>query len=283
MNIATNIEALLGDAGIEGIDALVVLGSGMSGCFADGELLPLLDRGDSAIVGHSGRIGLLERRGARALVGLGRRHCYEGYAPEEIVELVVAAASLGARSLLLTNAAGGLNPRLRAGDIVLIDGCVTIMLGRSAALDRGGVPAGGNTARGREIFPPSVSEAIMAGAPERGLRLTRGVYAVVTGPSYETRAEIRMLRRLGGDVVGMSTWHEAVAGARLGMRVAGLSLITNVLTDADRVALDHGEVVEQGRAGAERMRIAIDAALDGLLAASSVELLGDPSGIMDRR
>jgi purine-nucleoside phosphorylase len=260
--MTTDINALLGDGGIGSIDALVVLGSGMSGCFADGELLPLLDRGDSAIVGHSGRIGLLERRGARVLVGLGRRHCYEGYAPAEVVELVVAAASLGARSLLLTNAAGGLNPRLRAGDIVLIDGCITIMLGRKAALDRGGV--GGNAAPGREIFLPSIAEAIVAGALERGLRLARGVYAAVTGPSYETRAEIRMLRRLGGDAVGMSTWHEAVAGARLGMRVAGLSLITNVLTDADRVALDHGEVVEQGRMGAERMRAAIDSALEGL-------------------
>lgn len=118
---------------------------------------------------------------------------------------------------------------------------------------------------------------MVAGALERRLCLARGTYAAVTGPSYETRAEIRMLRRLGGDAVGMSTWLEAVEGALLGMRVVGLSLITNVLTDAARVALDHREVVEQGRIGAERMRVAIDAALDLLLPLPSAAAGPPPS------
>jgi purine-nucleoside phosphorylase len=96
---------------------------------------------------------------------------------------------------------------------------------------------------------------------EPAIRLQRGIYAGVSGPSYETRAEIRMLRRMGADAVGMSTIAEVAAAKQSAMRVVGLSLISNTLSDTARITLDHDHVVEQGRLARENMRIAIDAAM----------------------
>lgn len=258
------IRAALADRGVERIDAVAILGSGMSVCF-DADEYVLLHDGGSDVAGHSGGIGLLEREGRYLLLGLGRRHLYEGYAPGDITSLVRAAFALGAGSLLVTNAAGGLHPLFSAGDIMLIEDCLTTMIGPRLMRD-GGMGASlpdGSRCR-RELFTGALGPLVIEGAIEHGVTLRRGVYAAVAGPSYETRAEIGMLRRMGADAVGMSTVPEAAEAARLGMRTVGLSLITNVLTDTTRVALDHTDVVEQGRAGAKRMRWAIEAALAAL-------------------
>ncbi len=217
------------------------------------------------MAGHRGMTALIERGGRRVLLSLGRRHIYEGCTGVELTGMVRGAASLGARTLILTNAAGGLDPALRAGDIMMIEDCLATLLGGHTVIaggSSGGVTPG---ARRREIFTMARYDAIDAAALQRGLVLRRGIYAAVPGPSYETRAEIAMLRRMGADAVGMSTVPEAVEGTALGMEVIGLSLITNLLTDTTRVPLDHADVVEQGGAAARRMRWAIEAALDILL------------------
>jgi purine-nucleoside phosphorylase len=110
-------------------------------------------------------------------------------------------------------------------------------------------------------FATDLYDAIEAGAMEHGVRLQRGLYAGVLGPSYEARAEIRMLRRMGADAVGMSTLAEVAAANHLPMRIVGLSLITNTLSDTARITLDHEDVVEQGRLARKRMRTAINAAM----------------------
>lgn len=275
------------------IDLLLVLGSGLSGCFAEDELrlldasidvpsaspstttpitsqptaiqdLPTPFAALPMVDGHPGRFAMLERpSGIRILVSLGRRHLYEGVAVAEVQRTVRAAAALGARGVILTNAAGGLRPEMRAGDIMLIEECIGSLLGARAA-GLGARPVG---------FARELHAAIERGALEAGLALRRGVYVGLSGPCYETRAEVRMLRRIGADAVGMSTVAEAAAASELGLRLAGLSLITNVHRETGAAGLEHAEVVEQGMLSVLRMR----AALDATIAALERELLPRPS------
>ncbi len=243
------------------IHTLIVLGSGMSGCFAENELEILVDE-RSLLHGHSGRVALLRDAPSPTLVSLGRRHLYEGYAPHDVTEIIRAAARLGARNLILTNAAGGLDPLFRTGDIMLIEEMITTLVGRwggmpSSERATGERPAGYHF-QSIPSFQSDLSNQIHQGCLERGIQLRHGVYAGVLGPSYETRAEIRMLRRMGASAVGMSTLLEVMEATRLGMRVVGLSLITNVLTDTRRIVLDHLEVVEQSRLAIAEVRVVVE-------------------------
>lgn len=286
------------------IDAAVILGSGLGDAFDEDEL-EFVDRtliephSDSAklnVPGHSGRYALWRSRGLTALVALGRQHIYEGMNFDQVTGFVAVANSLGARNVIITNAAGGLNLHYRVGDIMLITGVNTLLLGKhmrqihAAALsdkpeeatdrikrqtsERYGLA---NDDRLVDRTPDIVGldssaisrrpaivddrEAIVQCALERGLRLQRGVYAGVLGPSYETRAEVRMLRTTGADAVGMSTVAEWVSAARRNMRCVGFSLITNLLSDTRNQILDHADVVESGKVSAHSMRIAIECAL----------------------
>lgn len=252
----------------QNIDTLVILGSGMSDCYMPDEY-EVVDESASGVVGHAGRLVLL-RHGVHAVqASLGRRHLYEGLAMEEVQGIIYRGWELGARNLIVANAAGGIDPRFQAGDIMLIDDYLGSMLGRK--IERAGKEKKGanNThgifySRHRDggAFATEIYPAIEHAMLKRGQALRRGVYAGVLGPSYETRAEIRMLRRMGASAVGMSTIPEVTAAWDMGMRIIGLSLIANVLTDSTRVPLDHLDVVEQGRLAQRRMRIAIDTALD---------------------
>lgn len=260
----------------ERIDAVVILGSGLGGVFGDGELVRLDDDVGSGVIGHRGRLALWRPGGRTMLVALGRRHVYEGVAPEELTRPIGIGAERGAREVIVTNAAGGLDRRFGVGEIMLIAGVNALMLGRYLPLLQGGRSAGraadaGDANPTQERHPnnrdtPDDSAShfrrVHAAALERGVALREGTYAAVHGPSYETRAEIRMLRRMGAGAVGMSTVPEYLAAARHRMRVTGLSLITNILSDTGRVVLTHDEVVEAGLRAHGRMRLAIEAALD---------------------
>lgn len=250
--------------GVGRIDALAVLGSGMGDAFAADEL-HLLHEGSGGVVGHAGVLALLAHGNLRVLAALGRRHLYEGYDYGEVVATVRAAAALGARAALLTNAAGGLNPAYRAGDLMLINDTLGSMLGPRAHGGSERIEAVDHHARPSSHFAIERYEAVERAALARGVALHRGTYAAVLGPSYETRAEIRMLRRMGADAVGMSTALEAAEARRLGMDVVGLSLITNTLTDTDRASLDHVDVVRQGELSRGRVRAALDAVLATLI------------------
>ena len=262
------METILRSHGVHSLDALIILGSGMSGCFLPEEYEVVADRGDSSVMGHSGRLALLGGAQDGILLALGRRHLYEGYDRDEITWIVRQAASLGARWLIVSNAAGGLNPLFRAGDVMLIDDYLAAPLGGAQALgpermperDAGPVPFLSTHRDGP--FATALYPEIERRALQEGVPLRRGVYAGVTGPSYETRAEIRALRRMGADAVGMSTIAETAAARALGMRVTGLSLITNVLTDSARIILDHLDVVEQGKLAERNMRKAIERVME---------------------
>ncbi|HEX5039789.1 MAG TPA: purine-nucleoside phosphorylase [Candidatus Limnocylindria bacterium] len=235
----------------------IVLGSGLGGVTA------LLDRAPrvslpyreipnvpgAAVEGHAGEL-LAGRVGEiPAVVLSGRAHPYEGYSQREATILLRAVIALGVRSVVLTNAAGGLNPDFDPGDVMLI--ADHINLSGSNPL------VGPNLDRFGERFPamtdaydPELRRRAREAGERAGVRFREGVYIMLSGPAYETRAEMRMLRTLGGDAVGMSTAHEVIVARHAGVRVLGFSLITNKATEDVAEGATHEEVIEMGRVGA---------------------------------
>lgn len=232
-------------------DLAIVLGSGL------GELADAAEGGTSfpygdlpgfpvpSVAGHHGRLvaGMLE--GARTLVFAGRFHTYEGYSAREVTLPVRLARALGCRRLLLTNAAGGVNPDFAPGDPMFICDHLNLL--------------GDNPLRGvredpfldlSQVYEERLYPSLAAFARDAALPLRRGVLASLPGPVYETPAEVRMLRLLGADAVSMSIVPEAIMGKYLKMEVVGLSLISNQAAGLAPAPLDHAEVLAVGRRGA---------------------------------
>src|SRR5216683_1094998 len=180
-------------------------------------------------------------------VVLGRVHLYEGLSPAAVVHGVRTAVSAGCRTVVLTNAAGGIRSGLSVGEPVLISDHLNLT-GKSPLA---GPPpsAGQRFVDLTDLYSPR----LRALAREADPSLAEGVYAMLPGPHYETPAEITMLSRLGADLVGMSTALEAIAARHLGAEVLGISLVTNLAAGLAGHGLSHAEVVEAGRAAASRM------------------------------
>lgn len=212
--------------------------------------------------GHRGVVRSVALAGGRALVFLGRVHAYEGHDLDTVVHGVRTAAAAGCRAVVLTNAAGAVNPAYRVGQPVLIADHLNLT-GRSPL--GGPPPPAGQPSRFVDLTDlygrARRAELIAAAGP-----LAEGVYAGLPGPHYETPAEIRMLATLGADLVGMSTVHEAIAARHQGLEVLGISLVTNAAAGLGDAPLDHGEVVEAGRAATGELGRLIAVAA-GLLAA----------------
>lgn len=235
-------------------EVALVLGSGLShlaDSAGDSIVVPFEDVPGfprTAVAGHAGQYVFGRMGGRRVLIQAGRFHAYEGHADEVVAAPVRLAAALGAEALVLTNAAGGVDPEFDPGDLMLIEDHLNLMF-RS--------PLIGRTREGEDRFPdmsapydPELMELASAEAARLGIPLRRGVYAALTGPSYETAAEVRMLRFLGADAVGMSTVPEVLVARAIGMRCLAFSMITNKGTGISAGALSHQEVVEVGgRAG----------------------------------
>ncbi len=206
----------------------------------------------TSVEGHAGRllIGMFE--GVPAAFLQGRFHRYEGYEMEEVVFPTRTLCALGIETLVITNAAGGINTRYRPGDLMIIDDHINLMSDNPLK--------GPNLS---ELGPrfPDMSEAysqecnkvLEATARDLEIPIQRGVYAGVLGPTYETPAEVRMLRTLGADAVGMSTVPENIAANHLGVRVCGVSCITNLAAGLASRRLTHDEVIENGKLGAENL------------------------------
>lgn len=195
-----------------------------------------------AVEGHAGRIRVLDVSGRRALVFLGRTHLYEGRGVDAVAHPVRTALAAGVTTVVLTNAAGGLRPEhQKVGDPVLIADHLNL--------------SGANPLTGASFLDltEAYSGRLRALAKEADPTLSEGVYAALRGPSYETPAEIRMLRALGADMVGMSTVLETIAARRGGADVLGVSLVTNIAAGLAGEPLDHQEVLAAGRASAGRM------------------------------
>ncbi|MCV2488527.1 purine-nucleoside phosphorylase [Geodermatophilus sp. YIM 151500] len=192
-------------------------------------------------VGHGGEVRSVRVGDRRVLLFLGRTHLYEGRGVEPVVHGVRTAAAAGVRTVVLTNAAGGLRPEHRVGQAVVIVDHLNLTA-RSPLV-------GATFVDLTTLYTPRLRELARELDPE----LTEGVYAALPGPHYETPAEIRMLRTLGADLVGMSTALEAIAARAAGLDVFGLSLVTNAAAGVTGEALDADEVIAAGRAAAGRL------------------------------
>ena len=227
--------------GNEPFDVALVLGSGWrEAARAIGEPTAELDATDlpgfrpPAVEGHEGRIQAVERNGQRVLVFLGRSHLYEGRGVAGVVHGVRTAVAAGSRVVVLTNAAGAIDTDLRSGQPVLISDHIS-MTGVSPLV-------GAQFVDLTDLY----AERLRAVARKVDPSLKEGVYAHWPGPAFETPAEIRMCRTLGADAVGMSTVPEVIAARHMGIRVLGISCITNMAAGVSKRPLDHREVLEVG-------------------------------------
>jgi purine-nucleoside phosphorylase len=234
----------------------LVLGSGL-GVLAEGTAweaaipyadLPGIPR--SSVAGHAGRLLLGRWAGRPVAIAQGRSHLYEGFSAEVVTRMTRLLAALGAKALVLTNASGGIAPRMAPGTLVLIEDQVNLQW-RSPLRDAPGTAgAGGATGaeygeRGlthRPVYDPELMGKASRAAALAGVTLERGVLGVMLGPSYETPAEIEMLERLGADVVCMSTGAEAAAAATLGLPCIAVSCVTNWAAGRSPARLSHDDV-----------------------------------------
>ena len=190
--------------------------------------------------GHAGRLVIGQMGGVPVLGMFGRGHFYEGLSMDEVTLPIRVLAGFGIRDLLLTNAAGAINSRYRPGEFVILGDHINFM--------------GVNPLRGQpefvdltQVYDSALRKMLHAASKTARARAHEGVYLAVAGPSYETPAEIRAFRRLGADVVGMSTVPEAIVARHCGLRVAGLSCVTNLAAGLSSGPLSHAEVLATGR------------------------------------
>ena len=252
----------------------LILGSGWSQALSVGEplfRLPYRDipgLGASTVVGHAGEFLCFERHGIRIAAFLGRRHWYEGAGWEPVVLPVELLRRMGVRDLLITNAAGGISPNLKPGDLMLI---------RDHINTTGINPLTGPVMPGwgprfpdqSTVYHPGLSGLLRKAAHDTGVSLSDGIYAFTSGPGYETPAEIRAYAGLGADAVGMSTVPEAIVANAAGMRTAGLCCITNMAAGISGPHLSHEEVLAQTQATAPVMAALLDAFLARLAVSSN--------------
>ncbi|MFN3191151.1 MAG: purine-nucleoside phosphorylase [Aureliella sp.] len=262
----------------------IVLGSGLG---------PLADRVDHAFaiayneipgfprthaVGHAGRLVFGYLGGIRVVLLQGRAHRYEGWTNSDVAFPTKVLHALGARTLITTNAAGGLNARFRVGDLMVIDSHIDWLwrgVGKAAL--------SGMTLRSDGELNPTTTDCVLRGnspydrslidrvhhiARKHGTVLHQGTYMATLGPTYETRSEYAMFREMGADTVGMSTVPEVLSAARLGMEILAFSVVTNVASTDVPQSTTHEEVVESGKAAGPRLIAIVESLLD--------EMSGEP-------
>jgi purine-nucleoside phosphorylase len=236
----------------------IILGSGL-GAFAsqvdDAITIPYGDIPhfpQSTVVGHSGKLVLGTIAGVSVAVMQGRVHAYEGYPISEVTFPARVLGLLGCRTLIVTNAAGGIRTSLTPGSLVVISDQINLT-GTNAALGPNEPRFAMTPGAGQRFFDmstaytPRLRALAIQEADRQGFDLTEGVYLAVLGPSFETPAEIRAFRTLGADLVGMSTVHEVIVARHMGLDVLGLSLVTNMAAGVVNQAIDHEDVLEIGR------------------------------------
>ncbi|MEO8430044.1 MAG: purine-nucleoside phosphorylase [Acidobacteriota bacterium] len=252
----------------------LVLGSGLGGfarALDDRVAIPFADIPhfpvSTGVVGHAGELVLGSVGGTPVAVLSGRVHFYEGRTMAEAVFPARVLARLGVRAVLLTNAAGGIRVTWRPGTLMLLTDHINAF-GTNPLIGANEEDLGPRFPDMTNVYDPALRRVIHAAAAKLRIPLKDGVYIGLTGPSYETPAEIRAFRRLGADAVGMSTVPEAIALRHAGVRVAGISTITNMAAGILQRPLDHSEVVKTTQRVGERFVRLLTAAVPKIAAAS---------------
>jgi purine-nucleoside phosphorylase len=230
----------------------LVLGSGL-GSFSEGLEGTTIDYEDipgfpkSTVEGHAGKLTFCEINGKKVVVMSGRFHFYEGYTLSETTLPIRVFKKLGVQKIILTNAAGGINGTYRVGDLVLIKDHIN-MMGTNPLIGKNDDSFGPRFLDMTCAYDPELRKIALAAAKDLGIGLKQGIYIGLTGPTYETPSEVKMLAMFGGDLVGMSTVAETIVARHCGMEVLGISLCSNPAAGVGGgVALSHEEVVEAGK------------------------------------
>ncbi len=258
-------------------DVAVILGSGLGG-YEEGLMDPVeIGYGEipgfpvSTVSGHAGKFVVGTIRDKRVLVMSGRFHSYEGYSMDKVTLPVRVMSLLGVKTLIVTNAAGAVNESYSPGDLVIIDDFINL--------------SGRNPLRGKNLdrfgprfpdmtyaFDRGLKQAAREEARKLGIDIKTGVYCWMNGPCFETPAEIRMARILGADLVGMSTVPETIVARHCGMRVLGISSVTNMAAGVLDAPINHEEVLAVGEAVKVPFRKLVDAVIDTMPEEESLEI-----------
>ena len=237
------------------VSVAVILGSGL-GAFADelssGTAIPyddILGFARATVEGHAGRLVIGKVGDSSVAAMQGRFHFYEGYSLEEVTFPIRVLKLLGVRTLILTNASGALNVEFTPGSLMLITDHINLM-GVNPLMGPNDERFGPRFPDLTNAYSPELQDVVLQEARAMGMQLWRGVYAALSGPSYETPAEIHMVRSLGADAVGMSTVPEAIVARHMDMQVVGISCITNLAAGVSDRPVDHSQVMATG----ERVR-----------------------------
>lgn len=230
-------------------EAALILGSGLGGYAEEMQVVETISYSDiegfpvSTVAGHQGRFLFGYVKGVPMVAMQGRVHYYEGYPMSDVVLPVRLMGMLGAKTVILTNAAGGVNFGFQPGDLMLITDHITSLV-PSPLIGTNLDELGARFPDMSNVYDKSLREFVKEAARNTGITLQQGVYVQFTGPNYETPAEIRMCRALGGDAAGMSTACEAMAARHMGLKVCGISCITNLAAGMSAQPLNHKEVQE---------------------------------------
>jgi purine-nucleoside phosphorylase len=237
------------------VSVAIVLGSGL-GAFAeeltDATAIPYHEIpgfAHTTVEGHAGQLVIGKAGDVTVAAMQGRFHFYEGYSLEEVTFPIRVLKLLGVHTLVLTNAAGGLNVELAPGSLMVISDHVNL-LGANPLIGPNDDRFGPRFPDLTLVYSAELQNMVIEEAREMGMELRRGIYAALTGPSYETPAEIHMVRTLGADAVGMSTVPEAIVARHMAMQVIGISCITNLAAGVSNRPIDHSQVMAIG----ERVR-----------------------------
>ena len=231
----------------------IVLGSGLGSFTAAINIEKEIPYGEiphfpvSTVEGHSGKLIFGELSGKKVVAMAGRFHYYEGYAADQIVFPIRVMKFLGIETLLLSNAAGGVNPSLRVGDLMVITDHIS-QLTPNPLIGKNDTALGPRFPDMSEPYKKELINTIKKIAADMNIALKEGVYVAVTGPTFETKAEYKMILALGGDAVGMSTVQEAITAAHMGLPVFAMSVITDVGIREDDNVITHEEVLQAAAA-----------------------------------
>jgi len=218
----------------------------------------------SSVEGHPGELVIGALQGKSVAILRGRVHFYEGYSMQQVTFPIRVLRALGVETLIVTNAAGGLNPSFRAGDLMLITDHLNLlgMAGFNPLIGPNDPTLGPRFPVMDHAYDPGLRQLARKVAQRLGFKLQEGVYVMLAGPSFESPADVRFLRRIGADAVGMSTVAEVIVARHGGMRVLGLSVISNVLSGEHETPPEvtelHGEVLAAGQAAVPRLAALIE-------------------------
>jgi purine-nucleoside phosphorylase len=243
-------------------DAGIILGSGLGGLVKEIEVVKELQYADipgfpvSTVKGHGSKLIFGKLNGTNVVAMQGRFHFYEGYTMEEVILPVRVMKFLGINKLILSNASGGVNPKYKVGDLMILDDHINLM-GTNPLIGKNDDSLGPRFPDMGEPYDKSLIKKAKAIADQHGFVCHTGVYAAVTGPTFETRAEYKYIKFIGADCVGMSTVPENIAARHMGLPVFAISIITDLGGSDEPEFITHDEVLKVANAAEQKMTVII--------------------------